>query len=204
MVLVVTVCTIKVPLSVTQKPSKTFAIFKTKKIFKNFLKKWRNKLHHNPTFWRKSVKILECIWASFFLPSCPPRRHVPPFLSSSFSFSLWTSGAESWVIYAFQSWRIINVSMSLALLLFYFIIFPLSTESLLSVPPLTTGGHSKMLYSCICTRHWRIYCIYVFSVYIHGTCYRSCSVSFLFFSTWSVYSADVHLAHCCVQLHDVW
>lgn len=132
-----------------------FSLLKLKNIFTiYFWKRWRNKPHHNLTSWRQSLLKFQSV--SELTSLCLSLLPIPLLFSLPPSFSLWTSRVESWVIYTSHSWHIIHMCMSLALLLFYFIIFLLHPVFLFPVSPPTTGSHSKMLYSCFCMCHWRI------------------------------------------------
>ena len=99
-----------------------------------------------------------------------------------------------------------NITIKKSLQCIYVLLFsPFLLNRYSHCPLLPLVAILKVLYSCICMHHWGIYCIYAFPIYINGACYRSCSVSFYYsLFVWSIYSANVHLAHCCLQLHDVW
>ena len=113
--------------------------FKTKNIKKFFFKKWRNKPHHNPTFWRNSVRIWR---ASDLVSFCPPVPLIHPLSYRPLSLSLFGPQGQRVELLVLFSRGTLS-TLACPWLCFCFIVFPLSPESLLSLPPPTTSGHSK-------------------------------------------------------------
>ena len=113
--------------------------FKTKNIKKIFFKKWRNKPHHNPTFWRNSVRIWR---ASDLVSFCPPVPLIHPLSYRPLSLSLFGPQGQRVELLVLFSHGTLS-TLACPWLCFCFIVFPLSPESLLSLPPPTTSGHSK-------------------------------------------------------------